>query len=213
MKTLVESTVPPRSSATGRRAAVKTLGCKINVYESNIISQRLTRDHWTMVDPSQEADLYVINSCTVTREADRQTRQEIRRVLRRNPSAKVVVTGCYAQLAPNELTEIDGVDLVVGNDAKFNIAEILRTSQVSDLRDQADKYSGYALGDSSCAAPALMLLPAFAFSIVFAPSRFSNLPRSFSREDSESPPSAFMRRSTAALTCRRIWGKAPLRYC
>ena len=139
MKTLVESTVPRRSSATGRRAAVKTLGCKINVYESNIISQRLIRDHWTMVDPSQEADLYVINSCTVTREADRQTRQEIRRVLRRNPSAKVVVTGCYAQLAPNELTEIDGVDLVVGNDAKFNIAEILRTSQVSDLRDQADK--------------------------------------------------------------------------
>ena len=93
MKTLVESTVPRRSSPTGRRAAVKTLGCKINVYESNIISQRLIRDHWTMVDPSQEADLYVINSCTVTREADRQTRQEIRRVLRRNPSAKVVVTG------------------------------------------------------------------------------------------------------------------------
>ena len=147
MKTLVESTVPRKLSATGRRAAVKTLGCKINVYESNIISQRLIRDHWTMVDPSQEADLYVINSCTVTREADRQTRQEIRRVLRRNPSAKVVVTGCYAQLAPNELTEIDGVDLVVGNDAKFNIAEILHTSKVSDLWDPADKYSSHALGD------------------------------------------------------------------
>ena len=156
MKTLVESTVPRRLSATGRRAAVKTLGCKINVYESNIISQRLIRDHWTMVDPSQEADLYVINSCTVTREADRQTRQEIRRVLRRNPSAKVVVTGCYAQLAPNELAEIDGVDLVVGNDAKFNIAEILHTSKVSDLRDQADKYSGYALGDGSCTPPELV---------------------------------------------------------
>ena len=150
MMTLVESTVPGRVSGAGRRAAVKTLGCKINVYESNIISQQLIRDHWTMVDPSQEADLYVINSCTVTQEADRQTRQEVRRALRRNPSAKVVVTGCYAQLVPNELTEIDGVDLVVGNDAKFSIAEILRTSAGSDLQDQATKYSDNALGDRSC---------------------------------------------------------------
>ena len=71
MKTLVESTVPRRPSGTGRRAAVKTLGCKINVYESNVISQNLIRDDWTIVDPDQEADLYVINSCTVTREADR----------------------------------------------------------------------------------------------------------------------------------------------
>ena len=63
----VESTVPDSLSATGRRAAVKTLGCKINVYESKIIAQQLVRDHWTMVDSSQEADLYVINSCTVTR--------------------------------------------------------------------------------------------------------------------------------------------------
>ena len=150
MMTSVESTAPARVSGAGRRAAVKTLGCKINVYESNIISQQLSRDHWTMVDPSQEADLYVINSCTVTQEADRQTRQEIRRALRRNPSAKVVVTGCYAQLDPNELTEIDGVDLVVGNDAKFSIAEILRTSTVSDLQDQATEYSDNALGDWSC---------------------------------------------------------------
>ncbi len=156
MMTSVESTAPARVSGAGRRAAVKTLGCKINVYESNIISQQLSRDHWTMVDPSQEADLYVINSCTVTQEADRQTRQEIRRALRRNPSAKVVVTGCYAQLDPNELTEIDGVDLVVGNDAKFSIAEILRTSTVSDLQDQATEYSDNALGDWSCPPPELV---------------------------------------------------------
>ncbi len=156
MMTLVESTVPEGVSGAGRRAAVKTLGCKINVYESNIISQQLIRDHWTMVDSSQEADLYVINSCTVTQEADRQTRQEIRRALRRNPSAKVVVTGCYAQLVPNELTEIDGVDLVVGNDAKFSIAEILRTSAVSDLQGQATKYSDDTLGDRSCPPPELV---------------------------------------------------------
>ena len=157
MTTRVESAVPDSLNATGRRAAVKTLGCKINVYESHIISQGLIRDHWTMVDSSQEADLYVINSCTVTREADRQTRQEIRRVLRRNPSAKVVVTGCYAQLAPNELTEIDGVDLVVGNDAKFSIPEILRANTVSsDLQDQADKYSDYGLGNGSCMPPELV---------------------------------------------------------
>ena len=71
MMTLVESTVPGRASGAGRRAAVKTLGCKINVYESNIISQQLIRDHWTMVDPSQEAAPYIINSCGETQEGDR----------------------------------------------------------------------------------------------------------------------------------------------
>ena len=156
MMTLAQSTVHESLSSVGRRAAVKTLGCKINVYESNVISQLLARDHWTMVDPSQEADLYVINSCTVTREADRQTRQEIRRVVRRNPNAKVVVTGCYAQLAPNELSDIDGVDLVVGNDAKFKIAEILRTSEVSYLYDLADKYSGYIQDEESWSPPELV---------------------------------------------------------
>ena len=134
MTTLAQPAVPDRISAIGRRAAVKTLGCKINVYESNVISQRLTSDHWTIVDPSQEADLYVINSCTVTREADRQTRQEIRRVVRRNPSAKVVVTGCYAQRAPDELAEIAGVSLIVGAADRARIVEELDATAPGQTR-------------------------------------------------------------------------------
>ena len=66
MMTLVESTVPEGISGAGRRAAVKTLGCKINVFESNIISQQLIRDHWTMVDSSQEADLYAVSYTHLT---------------------------------------------------------------------------------------------------------------------------------------------------
>ena len=81
---------------TFRRAAIMTLGCKVNAYESALIAQKLQQDQWTVVSPKDTADLYVINSCTVTAEAGRQTRQEIRRAISRNPAALVVVTGCYA---------------------------------------------------------------------------------------------------------------------
>ena len=78
---------------TFRRAAITTLGCKVNTYESALIAQKLQQDQWTVVSPKDTADLYVINSCTVTAEAGRQTRQEIRRAISRNPAALVVVTG------------------------------------------------------------------------------------------------------------------------
>ena len=86
------------------------------------MAQRLAEDHWTVVDPRDTADLYVINSCTVTAEADRQTRQATRRVLRQNPSAQVIVTGCYAQNEPAECATIPGVSLVLGNDHKLAVA-------------------------------------------------------------------------------------------
>ena len=118
---------PPVSQPNrGTRAALVTLGCKINSFESAAMAQALAQDSWAIVDSSQTADLYVINSCTVTAEADRQTRQAVGRVLRKNPSARVVLTGCYAQNDPERCAEIPGVSLVVGNDQKNNVAPLVR---------------------------------------------------------------------------------------
>jgi len=111
--------------ANGSRVALTTLGCKVNAYESAIIAQRLGADHWTRVGERECADLYVINSCTVTAEADRQTRQAVRRALRLNPAARVVVTGCYAQNDPQACADIPGVSLVVGNEQKLSIPGLI----------------------------------------------------------------------------------------
>ncbi|MDP6948827.1 MAG: tRNA (N(6)-L-threonylcarbamoyladenosine(37)-C(2))-methylthiotransferase MtaB [Arenicellales bacterium] len=111
--------------ANGSRMALTTLGCKVNAYESAIIAERLGADHWTMVGERECADLYVINSCTVTAEADRQTRQAVRRALRLNPAARVVVTGCYAQNDPQACADIPGVSLVVGNGQKLSIPGLI----------------------------------------------------------------------------------------
>lgn len=108
-----------------KRVGVSTLGCKVNTFESQVITQKLTQTNWSVVDEKETADLYIINTCTVTKEADRQARQAVRRAVRRNPDAVVVVTGCYAQIAPQACASIPGVDLVVGNDRKIDIDKLL----------------------------------------------------------------------------------------
>ena len=139
---LVRTSTP----ATPGRVAVITLGCKVNTFESAVMAQRLVADHWTVVDSRDTADLYVINSCTVTAEADRQTRQATRRVLRQNPSAQVIVTGCYAQNEPTECATIPGVSLVLGNDHKLAVAqaarELPRDSRLSRVPVRVDRLSG-----------------------------------------------------------------------
>ena len=117
----------------GRRVAVSTLGCKINLYESNLIAQNLSQQQWRTVPAKQEAEMYIINTCTVTQEADRQARQEVRRVIRTNPDAFVIVTGCYAQMDPKACAAIPGVDLVVGNDRKLDIHKLLVLYDAGDL--------------------------------------------------------------------------------
>ncbi len=117
----------------GRRVAVSTLGCKVNVYESNLIAQRLNRQNWQTVSARQHADMYIINTCTVTQEADRQARQEVRRIVRSNPDALVIVTGCYAQMDPAACAAIPGVDLVVGNDRKLDIHRLLPMYEAGQL--------------------------------------------------------------------------------
>lgn len=95
------------------KIAITTLGCKINQYDSAVIQNRLEHKH-SFVPFDDEADCYVINTCTVTDRADWEARQLVRRAKRLNPTAKVLVTGCYAQVNPDEVARVAGVDYVVG---------------------------------------------------------------------------------------------------
>jgi threonylcarbamoyladenosine tRNA methylthiotransferase MtaB len=108
------------------RVAIKTLGCRQNQYESDALQESLRRQGHLPVSLDDEADLCIINTCTVTGEADADSRQMIRRAIRRNPSARVVVTGCYAQVAAREIASIPGVDLVAGNAEKVRLPELIR---------------------------------------------------------------------------------------
>ena len=108
------------------RIAVATLGCKVNQCESAWIAETLTAEGMTLVPFEEEADCYIVNTCTVTEKSDYQSRQLIRRAIRKNPAASVFVTGCYAQRAPAEIARIPGVRLIAGNTEKESIPELVR---------------------------------------------------------------------------------------
>ncbi len=105
--------------------AISTMGCKVNVFESELVMQKLEARKYSRVAQVEHADVYLINTCTVTAEADRQARQQVRRAIRCNPDAWVIVTGCYAQIDPQACADIPGVDLVVGNSRKLDIPALL----------------------------------------------------------------------------------------
>jgi threonylcarbamoyladenosine tRNA methylthiotransferase MtaB len=102
-----------------KRVAVHTLGCKLNFAESSTIARQFRDRGYEVVGVDDRADVCVINTCTVTDRADRECRQIVRRALRHSPNAYVIVTGCYAQLRPEQIAEIPGVDLVLGTKEKF----------------------------------------------------------------------------------------------
>ena len=116
-----------------KRVGITTMGCKVNTFESELIAETLKTKNWRIVSNSEVADLYLINTCTVTREADRQARQEVRRAVKRNPDALVVVTGCYAQIDPQACADIAGVDLVLGNDRKLDTHLLLPALEKGEL--------------------------------------------------------------------------------
>ena len=120
-------TVQPAASGPHPRFAVSTLGCKVNSFESELIAQKLVAGNYQRVRENDAADLYIVNTCTVTAEADRQARQTVRRAIRRNPDSRIVVTGCYAQMDPEACAMIPGVDLVVGNSQKLDIPSLLES--------------------------------------------------------------------------------------
>ena len=109
------------------RVAIHTLGCKLNFSESSTIVRQLEDNGFSRVDFSDEADIYIINTCSVTDNADKKCRITVKSVLKQNPEAYVVVIGCYAQLKPKEISEIPGVDMVLGAAEKFNMIEHLHS--------------------------------------------------------------------------------------
>ena len=104
-----------------RRVSFHTLGCKLNFSESSTLARQFEEGGFERVGANEEADICVINSCSVTEHADKKCRNIIRKLHRRNPSAIIAVTGCYAQLKPYEIAKIDGVDIVLGNNDKGDL--------------------------------------------------------------------------------------------
>jgi threonylcarbamoyladenosine tRNA methylthiotransferase MtaB len=112
--------------AASRTVAFHTLGCKLNFSETSSLSRILESEGFEKKEFDELADVYVINTCSVTDNADKECRQLVRRIQRKAPESLVVITGCYAQLKPKEISSIPGVDLVLGAAEKFNIAQHIR---------------------------------------------------------------------------------------
>lgn len=138
-----------------KSVAFHTLGCKLNFSETSTISRLLEKDGFEKRDFEETADVYVINTCSVTDNADKECRMLVRRIQRRAPESFVVITGCYAQLKPKEIAEIPGVDLVLGAAEKFNIVEHIRELSKGDsakicscdIEDVHTFHASYSLND------------------------------------------------------------------
>lgn len=138
-----------------KTAAYYTLGCKLNFAETSTIARNLSENAYQTVEFHQKADVYVINTCSVTQNADKECKSIVKKALKANPEGFVVVVGCYAQLKPEEISELPGVDLVLGAKEKFNIASFLSSLYKSEETlvhsceiEEADFYeSAYSIGD------------------------------------------------------------------
>lgn len=115
-----------------RTIAFHTLGCKLNYSETSALGRMMEAEGFLQKNFSENADVYVINTCSVTENADKECRQLVRRIQRKNPEAFVVITGCYAQLKPEEIASIEGVDLVLGASEKFNLASHIKELSKGD---------------------------------------------------------------------------------
>lgn len=105
---------------------ITTLGCKVNQCESDVIVEQLNSCDWSLALENEPSEICIINTCTVTQKASMQSRQAVRQAIRRNPSARIVVTGCYAQTEPEAIEKILGVDDIIGNADKHLICEMIR---------------------------------------------------------------------------------------
>lgn len=138
-----------------RTVAFHTLGCKLNFSETSMLSRQLEAEGFMKKKFEEEADVYVINTCSVTDNADKECRQLVRRIQRKAPQSFVVITGCYAQLKPKEIAGIPGVDLVLGAAEKFNLASHLKelskgdSARISscDIEEVSGFHASYSLND------------------------------------------------------------------
>lgn len=124
---------------TNKTVAFVTLGCKLNFSETSTIAQQFLDSGYQRVPQSKPADIYVINTCSVTEHADKKCRQAIRKLHKQNPYAIIAVTGCYAQLKPAEIMEIEGVDIVIGADRKGDVFQLV--SEIPSKTGTARSYS------------------------------------------------------------------------
>ncbi len=124
------------------KVALDTLGCKLNQAETGLLARELVEAGYELVTHVSQADIYILNTCTVTHTADRKSRQRLRQAHRRNPGALVVATGCYARRACQELTHIDGVDLVAGNTEKGHLLRLITEARHQDHPALSEKRTG-----------------------------------------------------------------------
>ena len=138
-----------------KKVAFYTLGCKLNFSETSTIARGFQEEGFDRVDFSEKADMYVINTCSVTENADKRFKTIVKQAQKSNPDAFVAAIGCYAQLKPEELAAVDGVDLVLGATEKFKITDYINDLSKNDFGEvhsceieDADFYVGsYAIGD------------------------------------------------------------------
>jgi len=130
------------------KVALDSLGCKLNQAETELLARQLAEAGYQLVSPLDEADVYILNTCTVTHTADSKSRHRLRLAHRRSPDALVIATGCYAQRAPQELAQIEGVSLVVGNNEKAYLPRLLKESGCmgSPLSVQGDLTTNHDAG-------------------------------------------------------------------
>mgnify|MGYP006082078999 CR=1 FL=1 len=137
-----------------KKVAFYTLGCKLNFSETSTIGRQLVDIGFIKTDFDNKADLYVINTCSVTENANRECRRIIRKAKKNSPKAFIVVTGCFAQLKPKEISDIKGVDMVLGANEKFNLPKLLtdlntvETTEVHGCEiNNLDYFSSFSLTD------------------------------------------------------------------
>ncbi|MBQ3175979.1 MAG: tRNA (N(6)-L-threonylcarbamoyladenosine(37)-C(2))-methylthiotransferase MtaB [Bacteroidales bacterium] len=128
-------------SVRARSVAFVTLGCKLNFSETSTIAQHFVEAGYERVPQNRPADIYVINTCSVTEHADKKCRNFIRKLHKQNPDAIIAVTGCYAQLKPQEILDIEGVDMVVGADRKGDLFQLVNENLKPLVTDDSARFS------------------------------------------------------------------------
>ena len=136
-----------------KTVAFITLGCKVNQYETNAMSQKLIEEGYKIVEHTQKADIYIINTCTVTNMSDRKSRQMIRRAKEINPEAIIIAVGCYVQVAKKEIENIKEIDLALGNEEKVDIVkycnEIIQKNKKEEIADVMQSRKFAEFGETS----------------------------------------------------------------
>jgi threonylcarbamoyladenosine tRNA methylthiotransferase MtaB len=125
-----DGSAPAAENQSMSKFKITTLGCKVNQAESEAIAQKLLSSKWLVAGDLEKADTCIVNTCSITQKAAMQSRQAVRRAIRANPNANIIVTGCYAQTAPQEIETIEGVNYIVGHGEKHNIGHMICTAGI-----------------------------------------------------------------------------------